>query len=154
MKRLFAAVAATVALTMAQFGAVAGAAEHGGSPLGAEHPGQEITARTVKNAIKDHVKKLAKANKGMMLVHDDKLNKEWRLTLDKVHDPVRSFEQDGKIIYFACSDFRSVDTPDVLDIDFWMVEKDGGLQVIDTRIHKINGTPRYTYEGTTIKEIR
>jgi hypothetical protein len=28
------------------------------------------------------------------------------------------------------------------------------LEVIDTRIHKVNGTPRFTYEGIEIKELR
>jgi len=63
------------------------------------------------------------------------------------------FEKDGQTIYFACSDFQSIDSDDVLDIDFWMVLDRDKLEVIDTKIHKLNGKPRFTYEGTEIKPI-
>jgi len=136
--------------------AVALAAEHGGTPMGgaAEHPGQQITSRSVKKSITDHVKELTAGSKGVLTIKDDKLGKEWKLKLDKVHDPVRKFEKEGQTIYFACSDFKALDGKDILDIDFWMVEKDGTLKVIDTKIHKVNGEPRYTYEGTELKEIK
>ena len=153
MKRIVGALLVSASLLLAQSGSAV-SAEHGGTPMRGEHPGREISARTVKNAIKEHVKEAARANNGVLLIHDDKLNKDWRLQLDKIHDPVRTFEKDGKTIYFACSDFLSVDSDDRLDIDFWMVEKGGKLEVIDTRIHKLNGEPRFTYEGTTIKELR
>lgn len=134
------------------------AAEHPGSAV--EHPGKAmesekpkvITARMVKQFIKSHVN--SAATKGVFVVRDEKLNKEWRLKLDKIHDPVRMFEKEGKTIYFTCSDFRSADSKDILDIDFWLVPKGDGLEVIDTKIHKVNGEPRYSYEGTEIKEIR
>lgn len=151
MKRLLTAICMTASLLLVPFGTLSRAAEHGGAPV-AEHPGREISARTVKAAVKDHVK--AAAQKGILIIRDAKLDKDWRLKLDKVHDPVRTFEKDGRTVYFACSDFKSVDSPDVLDIDFWMVEKGGKLEVIETRIHKVNGVPRYTYEGTEIKELK
>lgn len=135
------------------------AAEHPGRAV--EHPGEKvekkgkaITAKVVKQSIKEHVKAASKATDGVFVIKDDKLNKEWKLKLAKIHDPVRKFEKEGKTIYFACSDFKVVDSKDVLDIDFWMVEKNGTLEVIDTKIHKLNGEPRYTYEGTELKEIK
>ena len=146
-----------LATSVALLPAVALAAEHGGTPLGggaAEHPGEKITSRSVKKAITDHVKGLTTRSKGVLTIKDDKLGKEWKLKLDKVHDPVRRFEKEGQTIYFACSDFKALDGKDILDIDFWMVEKDGKLKVIDTKIHKVNGEPRYTYEGTELKEMK
>jgi len=125
------------------------ATEHPG-----EHPGNAITASFVKKSIQDYVKDQTKTSGGVFVLRDDKLNKEWRLKLDKIHDPVRSFQKDGRDIYFACSDFKSTESGDVLDIDFWMVTKGNKLQVVDTKIHKVNGEPRYTYEGTEIKEIK
>jgi hypothetical protein len=119
-----------------------------------EHPGKAIAADSVKKAIEQHVNAQAKSNKGVFVIQDPKLNKDWRLKLAKVHDPVRTFEKDGTTIYFACSDFDSVVSKDVLDIDFWMVSKGNKLEVIDTKIHKVNGEPRFGYEGTTIKEIK
>jgi hypothetical protein len=39
--------------------------------------------------------------------------------------------------YFACSDFReSGSTDKFYDIDFWLVDKDGKLEVTEARIHK------------------
>jgi len=143
-------------------------AEHPGTPLSpgksavehpgrsveqpkAEHPGKAITADFVKKSIQDHVN--AMVRDGVITVRDEKLNREWRLTLAKIHDPVRSFEKDGRTVYFTCSDFTSVDSKDTLDIDFWMVPKGNKLEVIETRIHKVNGEPRYTFEGIALKEI-
>jgi hypothetical protein len=141
------------------------AAEHPGSavehpgkdvkkaPAG-EHPGHAITADFVKKAIEQHVEAQAKAQGGVFQVQDAKLNKTWKLKLAKIHDPVRMFEKDGKMIYFACSDFKSTEGNEVLDIDFWMVPKGHELEVTDTKIHKVNGEPRYGYEGTALKEIK
>jgi hypothetical protein len=153
MKRHLRAFIVAAALAAIPFGSIGSAAEHGGSPV-VEHPGKAVTAKEVKNAIKDHIKTAARMNNGDFVIRDDKLNKEWRLKLDKVHDPVRQFKKDGQTVYFACSDFKASEGKDVLDIDFWMVEKGGKLEVIDTRIHKVNGEPRFTYEGTEIKEVR
>ena len=132
-------------------------AEHPGKEVEktkAEHPGKPVTAKFVKKSIKEHVKTQSKATGGVFVIHDDKLGKDWKLKLDKIHDPVRMFEKDGKMIYFTCSDFNSTEGKNVIDIDFWMVSKGDKLEVIDTRIHKVNGEPRYTYEGTEIKEIK
>lgn len=155
-----------VAASMATFlAAGCTAAEHPGTSV-VEHPGKEVektaagypgkavTADFVKKSIKEHVKTQSKATDGIFVIHDDKLNKDWKLKLDKIHDPVRKFEKDGKTIYFTCSDFKSTEGKEVIDIDFWMVPKGDKLEVIDTRIHKVNGEPRYTYEGTEIKEIK
>jgi len=35
-----------------------------------------------------------------------------------------------------------------------MVPKGNILEVIDTKIHKVDGEPRYGYEGINIKEIK
>jgi hypothetical protein len=128
-------------------------AEHPGTST-IEHPGKAITADFVKKSIDEHVKTQSKSTNGVFVVHDEKVSKDWRLKLAKIHDPVRTFEKDGLTIYFACSDFNSLDSIDVLDIDFWMVPKGNKLEVIDTKIHKVNGVPRYGYEEINIKEIK
>ena len=130
-------------------------AEHPGKEVAkpkAEHPGKPITADFVKKSIQDHVN--AQSKDGVFVIHDNKLMKDWRLKLDKVHDPVRSFEKEGKTYYFTCVDFKSTGGNDVLDIDFWMVPKGNQLEVTDTKIHKVNGEARYTYEGINIEEIK
>jgi len=141
---------------------VALSAEHPGTAVEGqkstvEHPGKatkSITADFVKNSIRRHAADQAKAKGGVFVIHDDKLNKDWRLKLVQVHDPVRTFEKGGQTIYFACSDFKADDSKDVLDIDFWMVSKANKLEVIDTKIHKVNGEARYTYEGTDVKTVK
>lgn len=148
-------VAASIAAFLAA--GVCMAAEHPGLVVEmpkAEHPGKPVTAEFVKNSIEEHVKAQSKATGGVFVIHDDKLNKDWKLKLDKIHDPVRMFEKDGKMIYFTCSDFKSTEGTEVVDIDFWMVPKGEKLEVIDTKIHKVNGEPRYNYEGTEIKEVK
>jgi hypothetical protein len=135
-------------------------AEHPGKPVAPsgsgksaiEHPGKPISADFVKKSIRDHVK--AVSREGFFSIRDEKLNKDWKLKMDKIHDPVRMFEKEGKTIYFACSDFKSADGKDVLDIDFWMVPKGNKLEVIDTKIHKVNGEARFGYEGTELKEVK
>jgi hypothetical protein len=131
---------------------MATAAEHPGKAV--EHPGKAISADFVKKSIQTHVKTEEKANAGFFLMSDPESNKSWKLKLVKIHDPVRQFEKEGQTIYFACSDFKSVDSEDLLDIDFWMVRDGNGLKVIDTKIHKLNGKPRFTYEGIEVKPLK
>jgi hypothetical protein len=119
-----------------------------------EHPGEEISADFVKKIVKENINVQSMAQGGVIIIHDDKLNKNWRLKTSRIHDTVYSFEKDGRTIYVASVNFKSLDSPDVLDIDFWFVRKDDNLLLIDTRIHKVNGIPRYTYEGTKLKEIK
>ena len=128
--------------------------EHPGRSVGQERPTKAVTADFVKRSIRQHAKDQAKATGGIFVIHDEKLNKDWRLKIIQVHDPVRTFEKDGKTFYFTCSDFKSADSKDVLDIDFWMIPKGKKLEVTDTKIHKVNGEPRYGYEGISIKEIK
>ena len=129
------------------------AAEHPGSSV-VEHPGKAISADFVKKAIADHVKAEEKANGGFFVLPDPELSKTWRLKLEKIHDPVRTFKKDDQTIYFACSDFKSKDGQDMLDIDFWMVPDGKKMKVIDTKIHKLNGKPRFAYEGIEAKPVK
>jgi hypothetical protein len=117
-----------------------------------EHPGKPISADFVKKSIRSHVKAVSK--EGIFSIRDEKLKKDWKLKMDKIHDPVRVFEKEGKTIYFTCVDFKSVNTKDTLDLDFWLVPKGEKLEVIDTKIHKVNGEARFGYEGTELKEIK
>jgi hypothetical protein len=147
------------------------AEEHPGSAV--EHPetavkkqGQIITADFVKKSIQEYVDMTSAEQGGVFEIKDPELNKTWKLKLAKIHDPVRQFEADrrrhphrwprkeGRMFYFTCSDFKSVDSDDVLDVDFWMVPADHTLKVIVTNIHKLNGKPRYTYEGVEIEPVK
>ena len=150
-KSLFLAVPAILAWSFFN-SEMAVAAEHPGKAV--EHPGKAISADFVKKSIQTHVKTEEKANGGFFLMSDPESNKSWKLMLATIHDPVRQFEKEGQTIYFACSDFKSVDSEDLLDIDFWMVQDGNELKVIDTKIHKLNGKPRFAYEGIEVKPLK
>jgi hypothetical protein len=120
----------------------------------AKPPGQAVTAKKVKDAVRDIVTTQAKANNGLFTIRDESINKEWRLKLAKVRDPVRRFEKYGKTIYAASAAFKAAEGEDLLDIDFWLTEEGGKMVVIDVRIYRVNGTPRFTYEGIQVKELR
>jgi hypothetical protein len=116
--------------------------------------GAIVTAEWVKKAIREHVDAESKKGAGVFALEDPVLTKSWKLTLEKIHDPVRTFEKNGQNFYFACSDFRSLDGGEILDVDFWLILQLNRLQVAETRIHKVDGRERYTYDGVRTTEIR
>ncbi|TPW21676.1 MAG: hypothetical protein FD126_443 [Elusimicrobia bacterium] len=113
-------------------------------PAGHEHPvgSKEWTKQMSKEytkAVEGHV---AKAPEGFKVM-DGKLGKEWTLKLIGVHKKRVAHLGDKK--FFACADFKSTNTKDKLDLDFY-ASKTGDAWVIDqVLIHKVNGQARYTY---------
>jgi len=120
-----------------------------------EHPGviERIRPQDVKDAIRDYIKGDMKLKGGYFLIWDSKLSKVWRLNFSKLHKEVRVLK-DGT--YFMCTDFKDVVKGTVLDIDFWLREDEetGELNVVDIKIHKVGGKPRFTYEGEEIRELK
>jgi len=115
---------------------------------GKEHAGKaiKVSAKDIKAKIKGYIKKDSKMKGGAFLIHDDKLDKTWRLKFVKIHDPVRIINDKT---YFACMDFKEVGGKDVLDIDFWLEvhhKAKHHLKITAIKIHKLNGKPRFTYE--------
>src|SRR6516164_2166979 len=79
-----------------------------------------------------------------------------RMPLDfvEIHQPVRHLKKEGE--YFVCTDFRKPGSKDeYYDIDFWVNQKSGKLEVDNVKIHKVpvqedgvwTQVPRYTFEG-------
>ena len=66
---------------------------------------------------------------------------------------MRHLKKEGE--YFVCTDFRS----EYYDIDFWVNQKTGKLEVDDVKVHKVQlqedgvwtQVPRYTFEGMDIE---
>lgn len=131
------------------FSAVA-AAQGSGQPA---PEGQVVTSAVVQKAMRDHVTEKSKESGGLYVVKDSRMGIEWRVKLQRIHDPVQGFEKGGRTIYFACADFKTDDGKNTLDVDLWLVDADGKLEVIDKKIHSINGQPRFTYEGTDLKPV-
>lgn len=131
-------------------------AEHPGTKMGREeHPGAKtmLSAGQIIKGIKDHINQVTKANAGYYPLYDAQEGRDLRLKLVKVHeDKVSYLKKDDA--YFACTDFVTEDGKATYDIDFWMKKADDDkLQVYMTKIHKKDGTPRYTYKDDEIVAV-
>jgi hypothetical protein len=120
-----------------------------------EHPGDmEVTrAWHVMSAIHNYIAANKDAN-GNLPIKDDKTGETIPLQFVEMHQPIRRLKKDSQ--YFACTDFRKPGSKDeYYDIDFWLDEKSGKLNVTNVKMHKVpvqeDGiwvqVPRYTFEG-------
>ena len=102
-----------------------------------EHPGHLATKRgwEVMSAVEHDALKQSAKNNGVFKLKDDKTGKELELEFVDTHQPVRQLD-DGR--YFACTDFRAAGTKDqIYDIDFWVSDKDGAMNVDQIKVHKV-----------------
>jgi hypothetical protein len=120
-----------------------------------EHPGDMEVRRAwhVMSAIHNYIAANKDAN-GNITVKDDKTGEAVPLEFIEMHQPIRRLKADGK--YFACTDFRKAGSKDeYYDIDFWINDKSGKLEVADVKMHKVpvqedgiwTQEPRYTFDG-------
>jgi hypothetical protein len=120
-----------------------------------EHPGDmEVTrAWQVMSAIHSYIATHKDAN-GALEIKDDKTGETIPLDFVEIHQPVRHLKKEGE--YFVCTDFRKPGSKDeYYDIDFWVNQKSGKLEVDNVKIHKVpvqedgiwTQQPRYTFEG-------
>jgi YHS domain-containing protein len=120
-----------------------------------EHPGDMEVRRAwhVMSAIHNYIA-TNKDENGNLVVKDDKTGESVPLEFVEMHQPIRHMKKDGQ--YFACTDFRKPGSKDeYYDIDFWVDDKDGKLQVANVKMHKVpvqedgiwTQVPRYTFDG-------
>ena len=120
-----------------------------------EHPGDMEVRRAwhVMSAIHNYIATHKDAN-GDLPVKDDKTGETIPLEFIEMHQPIRHMKGDGQ--YFACTDFRKPGSKDeYYDIDFWVDDKSGKLEVANVKMHKVpvqedgiwTQVPRYTFEG-------
>ncbi len=98
-----------------------------------EHPGDAEIVRgwQVMSAIHNYIATHKDAN-GNLCVKDDKTGETVPLEFVEMHQPMRHLKKDGQ--YFVCTDFRKPGSKDeYYDIDFWLDEKTGKLEVITSR---------------------
>jgi hypothetical protein len=148
MKRL---ISILLAVVMGMYFADILFAQHPGQSI-SEHLGKEtmLSADKVIKGIKDHIDKVTKANAGYFPITDSEEGKDLRLKFIKVHEDKVSYikKEDA---YFACVDFKTDDGKTTYDIDFWMKKGIfGKLNVFQTKIHKKDGKPRFTYQDDEI----
>lgn len=152
MKRYIICIAALAVLTLAAGAAYAaehGGMEHGGMSGMSEHAGQEHGGKAISEpssadihgAMGDYIAEHVKQH-GSLEVYDDKANITRKLSLVRIHERV------GKTgsYYYSCADFRDTQTGEMLDLDLDVENKNGKLQVVEVRIHKVDGKQRYTYD--------
>lgn len=100
-------------------------------------PSQEAVRQTIREYI------VGQENlQGAFVIVDEQSGKFRQLTFVRVQERV------GKTgnYFFSCTEMSDVETGAPLDLDFDMEEVSGKLRVVDIRIHKDNGKPRYTYD--------
>jgi YHS domain-containing protein len=119
-----------------------------------EHPGDmEVTrAWQVMSAIHNYIA-TNKDEKGDLAVKDEN-GQAVPLEFVEIHQPVRHLKKDGE--YFVCTDFRKPGSKDeYYDIDFWVNQKNGKLEVDNVKMHKVpvqedgiwTQKPLYTFDG-------
>jgi YHS domain-containing protein len=124
-----------------------------------EHPGDlEVTrAWHVMSAIHNYIA-THKDKDGNLEIKDDKTGETLPLEFVEIHQPVRHLKKEGE--FFACTDFRKPGSQDeYYDIDFWVNQKTGKLQVDNVKVHKVpvqedgvwTQVPRYNFDGMDIE---
>ena len=120
------------------------AKEHGGTTQ--EHGGKAVntepSAQQIRQTIQSYVQGLVQQQDGLT-IQDTVTGTTRTLDFVRVHDRV------GKTgsLYYSCTDMRDKQTGELLDLDFDVKSEGGKLSVVDQRIHKVNGQPRYTYDA-------
>lgn len=124
------------------------AAEHGGKEHGGTvaKPTEQASVKApsadeIRTAMKNYVTEKSKET-GTFDVKDPQAGALRKLNLERIHERV------GKTgnYYYSCADFKDTVSGEMLDLDLDVQEKDGKLNVVDVRIHKVNGKERYTYD--------
>jgi hypothetical protein len=121
----------------------------GNQTFGQEHPehpkssSKQLSVEELSEAVKIYIDNESKKQDGHFEVKDPVQKKTLKLKLEKVHDDRLS--PLGNDVYFVCADFRATEG-NVYEIDIFMKEKGkDDLTATDTKVHKQNGEPRYTW---------
>lgn len=114
-----------------------------------EHP-QEFQQKSFQDSyekvVKDYVASESQKTGGVYTIKDEKMNKDWKLELKKVHKSKICMLQEGKTC-FACADFKEVGGKTKIDLDFYAKkDNEGNITMEKALIHKVNGKPRFTYD--------
>ena len=129
-----------VGLSPLAFAGEHGGKEHGGTTA-PQKAAKEHSKDDIRNAMATFVEAQAQKTGGNFEVIDPDTNKTRRLQMIRVHERV------GKTgdYYYSCADFKDVDTGELLDLDLDVEDQNGTLKVVDARLHKVKGEPRFTW---------
>lgn len=100
-----------------------------------------VPAESIRGHIAQHVEQRL-ASDGTFVMEDQETGTLRRLQFVQVHERV------GKTggFHYSCADLRDVNTGELLDLDFDVMTTGDQLEVVDARIHKVDGKARYTYD--------
>ncbi len=115
-------------------------AEHTEHP---EHPAENqkpVTKADIAKGIKAHIKSAAKEGGGRYKLGHK--GTELSLKLKKVHKDKLAQLDNGQ--FFACTDLKGNDG-NTYDVDFFLGGSAGEMDVTEAAVHKINGSPLYTW---------
>ena len=104
-------------------------------------PALEPSAEQIRQAIRDYIASIEQ-EEGAFTIEDEVTGTVRTLTLAQVHERVGKTDD----AYYSCTDMKDTASGETLDLDFDVTDEDGILDVVDVRIHKVNGQPRYTYD--------
>ncbi|OGR91376.1 MAG: hypothetical protein A2V88_16845 [Elusimicrobia bacterium RBG_16_66_12] len=96
-----------------------------------------VEMKSFRQAVKAHVQE--HLEEGAFVVRDEKLDKEWRLKLIRLHDEARPMSDK---LYSVCADFKEVAGAAKLDVDFLVNRAGSGWEVRQAVIHMVGGKPR------------
>lgn len=129
MRRRHAAAAGAMALALVLTGAT--------TTLALELSPSE--QKGLRKAVKAHIQEQLDEEDGAFVIRDDKLDKDWRAGLVRLHDEVR---QASENVYALCADFKESDGGTKLDVDFLVNRSASGWTVRQAVLHKVGGKPR------------
>ena len=120
--------------------------EHGGSATqqAVEQPAPVVEPQPeqIRQTIKDYIGSIAAVSYGGFPIEDPVEGKSRTLELVRVHYRVGKTGE----LYYSCTDMKDANSGQTLDLDFDVRNDQGRLSVVDTRIHKVDGKARYTYD--------
>lgn len=109
----------------------------GGAASAAELTQKEL--KGFRQAVKTYVQEQRDEEDEAFVLRDEKLDKEWRLKLIRLHDEVSQVSEGA---YSVCADFKEVDGRTRLDVDFLVNRLGSGWVVRQTVLHAVGGKPR------------
>lgn len=101
----------------------------------------KVEIAEIEAGIKAFIAKTTTENEGYFPVKDE--NNDLKMKLVRVHTEYLSNLGPGR--HFACVDLVDV-SGDVYDVDFFMNGEPGNMSVTETKVHKLNGKPFYSWK--------
>ena len=112
--------------------------------LAGEYDGTSVKAPAdddVRATIQEYINAVSKAS-GTFNINDPASKKTLNLSFVKIHKKVLKTGDN----YYACADFKDINTREKYDLDLDVADNNGVLSVVELRIHKVGGKARYDYD--------